>query len=237
MTPRRMSSPTTSAPAAAQERLRPLPWFKWWYVDHRSHRVGRTLTCREEGMLLRLLEEQWLEGAIPDDYNRLAEIVGESAAAVADAWVKLQKFFRPVPGAEGALLFSRRLENERSEMDALRVKRSMAGKLGGRPRKQTKANESNASQAEMFHELPGGIRLPSHDLGDERKANESNGKHPAQESSSSSREEKSSRDAFPDPCICGGAGGLHTLECPIARLLRDAETGVGFRPTPAPSTP
>lgn len=213
------SSPYLSAPAAPKERTRALPWFKWWYLDHRSNRVGRTLTCREDGILMRLLEEQWTEGAIPDDYNRLAEIVGESPAALADAWVKLSKLFAPVPGTDGALLYNRRLEKERSETDSMRVKRSLAGRLGGRPKKQTKANESNGSQAEMFTELPGGIRLPSHDLGDEAKANESNGKQTAQESRAGA--EQSSYEIV--PCICGGTpgpDGLHTTACPIAAMFR-----------------
>jgi uncharacterized protein YdaU (DUF1376 family) len=214
---RRLSVPDTPYREPAKERSRTLPYFKWWYVDHRSHRLGRTLTALEDGILLRLLEEQWMEGAIPDDYNRLAEIAGVSPSVIADAWVKLAKLFPPMPGAEGALLRNRRLEKERTEADALRVKRAVAGSMGGRPRKQTKANDSNGGQAEMFGELPGGIRLPSHDMDAERKANESNGKQAAQESRAVAEQSSSAEDG---PCReCGGPPGFHRARCDTGRLL------------------
>lgn len=196
------------------ERKKPLPYYRWYLRDHRAHRLGRTLNCFEEGMLRRLLDEQWEEGAIPDDPAQLATIVGEPIGVVSQAWQKLAQFFEPMPGMDGLYVRNRRLESERTEADALRAKRSVAGKMGGRP----KANESKSFRHELLLDLDGAKALPDGAMGKHPKANESNGKHPAQESSSSSRAEQSSRARQIDRCICGGESGMHTVQCPIAKF-------------------
>lgn len=202
-----------------REYRKPLPYYRWYVRDHRAHRIGRTLSCFEEGMLRRLLDEQWEKGAIPADPVKLAEIVGESVGVVAQAWEKLQKFFDDMPGMEGVFVQNERLEMERTEADSLRAKRSAAGQKGGRPRKQEKATDSNRFLPQPSLELLEGKSLRGSDMSNHAKANESNEKQPSQESSSSSRAEKSRREALDVPCMCGGVDGFHKIECPVGRML------------------
>ena len=206
---------------------KPLPYYRWNVRDHRAHWLCKSLSCFEEGMLRKLLDEQWEEGCIPADAGRLARLIGEPIGVVTEAWQRLQDLFHDVPGTDGFYVLNDRLELERTEADALRAIRSIAGKKGGRP----KAEKSKRLQHDLLLEGDSANSLRGAVMGNHTEANESYGKHAAQESSSRSRAEQSRRESPAGACICGGSGVLHTLDCPIASLLRGVETGVGFRPT------
>lgn len=192
------------------ERKKPLPYFRWHVRDHRAHRVCRSLSCFEEGMLHKLLDEQWEEGAVPADADRIAVLVGEPIGVVAQAWEKLSQLFEDVPGSDGFYVRNRRLELERTEADELRVKKSMAGRMGGRP----KAAKSRGLQGDLLLEGEGDKSLPEAAMGKHPKAAESSGKQPSQERSSSSEGEKSRRESPDGPCPrCGGPPGFHAGDC------------------------
>lgn len=198
------------------ERKKPLPYYRWYVRDHRAHRICRTLSCFEEGMLRKLLDEQWEEGCIPSDPGRLAELLGEPIGVVTEAWQKLRRLFVDMPGEDGFYVRNLRLEKERTEADALRVIKSLAGKKGGRPRKR-----DQDPQGDLMLEGMNGNSFHGAEIAKQAKAPESSGKHAAQESSSSSREEKSRRDGACPRC---GQVGAHASGCIVGHF---ANLGAG----------
>lgn len=197
---------------------KPLPYYRWNVRDHRAHWRCKSLSCFEEGMLRKLLDEQWEEGCIPADPGRLARLLGEPIGVVTEAWQTLQDLFHDVPGTDGFYVANDRLELERTEADALRALKSIAGKKGGRP----KAEKSRGHQGDLLLEGDSVNSLRSVEMGNHPKADESSGKHTAQESSSSSRAEQSRRESGADVCICGGRDGFHRPDCVLVRFERPA---------------
>jgi uncharacterized protein YdaU (DUF1376 family) len=131
------------------ERKKPLPYLRWYVTDYRASRRVQRLTWQERGIYRELLDECWMEGCIPDDPERLADIAGCPRGVMAEAWANIRPLFVEVEGLDGMYLTSRRLETERSEDDAFRVKRQLAGRLGGLA-KASKAKQSLASSSEQF---------------------------------------------------------------------------------------
>lgn len=113
------------------ERSKPLPYLRWYVSDYRASRRVQKLTWQERGIYRELLDECWLEGSIPDDVDRLADIAGCPRGVMAEAWANLKPMFVPVEGLDGMYLSNRRLEVERSEDDAYRVRMAHAGRKGG----------------------------------------------------------------------------------------------------------
>ena len=82
----------------------------------------------ERGLYRDLLDECWVEGSIPNDIEKLADICGCSIEVMANAWQKLSKCFQLLDN----VFINERLENERTEKDAHRVKMALAGQQGGK---------------------------------------------------------------------------------------------------------
>lgn len=201
---------------------KPLPYYRWNVRDHRAHWLCKSLTCFEEGMLRKLLDEQWEEGCIPSDPSRLARLLGEPIGVVTEAWQKLQDLFHDVPGTDGFYVANDRLELERTEADALRALKSIAGKKGGRP----KAQKSRGPQGDLLLEGDSANPLPYVAMSNQTKADESSGKHAAQESSS--RAEQSRREIPDGPCPrCAGPSGYHAPDCVLARFIALGTPGTG----------
>ena len=113
------------------ERNKPLPYLRWYVTDYRASRRVQRLSWQERGIYRELLDECWIEGSIPDDPDKLAEIAGCPRGVMAEAWVNLKPMFQPIEGMDGMYLTSRRLETERSDDDAYRVRMANAGRKGG----------------------------------------------------------------------------------------------------------
>lgn len=113
------------------DRSKPLPYLRWYVADYRASRRVQRLSWQERGIYRELLDECWIEGSIPDDVDRLAEIAGCPTGVMAEAWKNLRPMFTPIEGMDGMYLTSRRLEIERSDDDAYRVKMANAGRKGG----------------------------------------------------------------------------------------------------------
>jgi uncharacterized protein YdaU (DUF1376 family) len=131
------------------ERRKPLPYLRWYVTDYRASRRVQRLTWQERGIYRELLDECWVEGCIPDDPEKLAEIADCPVGVMAEAWPKIKALFRPVDGLDGMYLTSPRLEAERSEDDAFRVTRANAGRKGGLA-KASRAKQSLASSSEQL---------------------------------------------------------------------------------------
>lgn len=119
--------------------LKPLGYYKWHWQDWRANRHVQRMTYIERGLYRELLDECWSEGGIPDDIEKLADICGCHVDVMANAWQMLGKCFV----AKGGLLVNERLEKERTEKDAHRVKMAQNGKTGGIS-KSMKDNEKEA---------------------------------------------------------------------------------------------
>lgn len=119
---------TASANGQPPTLDRVLPYYRWFVLDHRSQRRAQRLSVAAEGALRRLLDEQWLEGCIPPEPHKMAEVCGCSSAEMRELWPALEPFFQP---DEDGHLINRRLEGERTKLDAGRVQRIKAGRLGG----------------------------------------------------------------------------------------------------------
>lgn len=113
------------------ERSKPLPYLRWYVTDYRASRRVQRLTWQERGIYRELLDECWIEGCIPDEAEKLADIVGCPRGVMTEAWVNIRPLFVPIEGLDGMYVTSRRLETERSADDAYRVSRSLAGQKGG----------------------------------------------------------------------------------------------------------
>jgi uncharacterized protein YdaU (DUF1376 family) len=134
------------------ERSKPLPYLRWYVTDYRASRRVQRLSWQERGIYRELLDECWIEGSIPDDPDKLAEIAGCPRGVMAEAWANLKPMFVPIEGMDGMYLTSRRLETERSEDDAYRVNKSHAGRLGGLA-KASRAKQKLAEPSQQLQQL------------------------------------------------------------------------------------
>lgn len=113
---------------------RSLPYYRWYVTDFRASRAAQRLSYLERGLYRDLLDECWVEGHIPDDPAKLADICGCPLGVMAEAWPNLRPRFSPIEGLDGMYLTSARLEVERTELDAFRVRQSMRRKGKADPR-------------------------------------------------------------------------------------------------------
>jgi len=131
------------------ERNKPLPYLRWYVTDYRASRRVQRLSWQERGIYRELLDECWVEGSIPDDPEKLAEIADCPRGVMAEAWPNIRPLFKPIDGLDGMYMTSPRLEAERSDDDAFRVKRANAGRKGGLA-KASNAKQTLASSSEQF---------------------------------------------------------------------------------------
>lgn len=134
-----------------RDRKKPLPYLRWYVTDYRASRNANKLSWEERGLYRELLDECWVEGCIPDDAERLADIARCPRGVMAEAWPNIRHLFAPVEGLDGMYVTSRRLELERSEEDARRVRLSLAGAKGAQARlSKAKQGLAPSSSSEQF---------------------------------------------------------------------------------------
>lgn len=133
------------------ERKKPLPYLRWYVTDYRASRNANRLTWQERGIYRELLDECWIEGSIPDDLVRLAEMARCPLGIMAEAWPNIRPLFTECDWGDGMYLTSRRLEIERSEEDRRRVAMSQGGKKGAATRlKVLQGGSTSSSSSEQF---------------------------------------------------------------------------------------
>jgi uncharacterized protein YdaU (DUF1376 family) len=115
-----------------------LPYYRWHWRDYRANRKVQSMTYTERGLYRELLDECWAEGFIPDDLDALAEICGCPRDVLEGSWPKLRPCFTEAsPGA----LINRRMDRERTEKDAERASKAVAGARGGSARAKAEAKQ------------------------------------------------------------------------------------------------
>ena len=128
---------------------RSLPYYRWYVADYRASRAVQRMTYIERGLYRTLIDECWVEGAIPDDIEQLADICDCPRSVMAKYWPTLRPRFTALEGSEGGYLTKPRLEIERTEMDKLRTVRALAGQKGGQAPSKPKQSQANASKAKQ----------------------------------------------------------------------------------------
>lgn len=109
---------------------RALPYYTWFWRDHRANRRAQRLSLAAEGALRRLFDECWAEGMIPSDPPAVAEILGCSSAEVREVWPAIESFFEAAD-VDGFLV-NRKLEGMRTKMDRERADKVRAGRMGAK---------------------------------------------------------------------------------------------------------
>lgn len=125
---------------------RTLPYYKWFWQDWRANRKIQRMSYIERGLYRELLDECWVEGAIPNDIAELADICGCPEQVMADAWQVLASCFELL---EDGKLINAKLHSLRTEKDVERLKKAENGKKGGLA-KSLKTNEIVASAKQVL---------------------------------------------------------------------------------------
>lgn len=102
-----------------------LHWMPLYIPDYLADTTH--LSAEEHGAYLMLIFHYWMQDGLPDDDDRLARI----AHIPAERWPAVRSVLRPFFG-DGWV--HSRIEREREQAEATYVKRSEAGKKGGRPK-------------------------------------------------------------------------------------------------------
>lgn len=124
--------------------LEPLPYYKWLWRDWRSNRRVQRMSWAAKGLYRDLLDEQWAEGSIPNDIHDLADICGCPTAVMQQYWPEIEQCFDE---REDGRLINAKMENQRTDLDAKRIKQSDAGRKGGNTKLlNIKAKVSNVQQ-------------------------------------------------------------------------------------------
>ena len=124
-----------------------LPYMPLYVMDVLCDMQAAAMTPAEFGAYMRLLFHAWIEGGLPNDPRILA-----SLTRAGDEWPSLAGVVMGCfHAADDGLLYNARLEDERQKLDGVSEARSHAGRLGGRPRKQTESTEkANENQNESI---------------------------------------------------------------------------------------
>lgn len=116
-------------------QLTPLGYYKWHWQRFRANRRVQKMDYIARGLYRELLDEQWIDGSIPNDIEELADICGCSVETMREKWPSISKCFDV---RKGGRLFNRMLENQRTEMDLVRIAQS----AGGKTRKSTEISQT-----------------------------------------------------------------------------------------------
>jgi len=104
-----------------------LPYYKWLWRDFRSNRKVQRMGYIAKGLYRELIDEAWTEGSIANDMEELADICGCPVEVMTEAWPRIEVCWR----LDGDRWVNDKLESMRTAVDAIRVTKSRAGRLGG----------------------------------------------------------------------------------------------------------
>ena len=128
------------------ERDKALPYYRWYVQDYRGSRSVQRLTWQERGIYRDLIDECWDKGCIPDDPAALADVVGCQVEEMAEAWPRIRRLFEEY--GDG-LLYSPRLEKERSAADRSRIQKVIAGRRGGLAKASNARNGASGAKGAL----------------------------------------------------------------------------------------
>ena len=105
------------------------PAYQWYPKDAETDEAYRLMTCEQLGAYERLRDHQWIEGSLPADVESLALIVGHNMTVkrFEQIWPGVSRCFPPIAGGR---LQNPRLERQREELAAYRLRQSENGRKG-----------------------------------------------------------------------------------------------------------
>lgn len=113
---------------AKEAKLWMMAWYPRDFIASTRHMLGpERLAFRE------LLDNQWINGALPSEPKRLAQTLGISESEFLEVWPALQEHFPADPNNPKGLL-NKRLERERLISIELRTKASAKAKQAAKAR-------------------------------------------------------------------------------------------------------
>jgi len=126
------------------------PWTKWFWADYESDDGLKSCGLKAQGLWMRMLSIMsravkrgyLLDGVNQMESKTLARLVGENESEI-DLLIE-ELFSHGVPSkTPDGIIFNRRMARE----GQLSEVRSLAGRLGGRPRKQTESKTESKAKA------------------------------------------------------------------------------------------
>jgi hypothetical protein len=152
--------------------LVPLTWYKWlWQKFRLSRKVGR-MNYIERGLYRDLLDEQWEKGSVSGEAEDMADICGCPVDVMANAWQVIGKCFDCIEGR----FVNATLEEQRTEKDAERIKRSKSGHLGGVAKAERNQPEASKCLAPVKQILaPSQDKIRGEEKREEKERKEKNG--------------------------------------------------------------
>lgn len=180
--------------------LEAMGYYKWHWKDYRADRRVQKMPILARGIYRELLDECWSKGFIPANADELADIVDCEVEEILDSWKYLAKCFcivetdsfllelpsksqnslanasHSLANSSKIYLHSKKMDEQRTGNDSLRVKRALAGKKGG------EAKAANAKKS---------IELENNDLANASNCQEVSSKCHIEEKR---REENNERD-------------------------------------------
>jgi uncharacterized protein YdaU (DUF1376 family) len=157
----------------------PLPYYKWYLRDYRADRDVQDMGHVARGIYRELIDECWDVGRIPDDVVALSRIARCPLGVMQRVWPALKPKFTPLDGMDGMFLTHAKLERQRTETDAVRVKRSLAGRankceqvLAHVPSSSSSSSNSKSSSSLNGTLVTQAVELPTPHTGPVRSAAE-----------------------------------------------------------------
>jgi uncharacterized protein YdaU (DUF1376 family) len=129
------------------------PAFQMYAADFYMDTNGWSID--EVGIYTRLLFDQWVNGFIPSDPERLARTAQCSLKKFLAGWEIIQKKF--IPAGEGQLK-NPRLEEERNKQEVSKEKLSISGRSGGLKTQEKRRQQSSEASSEASSQGPSEIK-------------------------------------------------------------------------------
>jgi uncharacterized protein YdaU (DUF1376 family) len=137
----------------AGESLAMLPWFPGSFLNKTR---GWSVTAK--GVYRELLDSQWALGVLPDDPEKLRQLIGATESEWADGWARCaEKFARVIGGLQNDTL-----ELHRAESVRLRERRRIGAEKTHRKRAEHRAEQHAGQGAEQDAEHSAGQGAEHH---------------------------------------------------------------------------
>ena len=130
------------------DRDKALPYYRWYVAEYRGSLRVQDISWQARAIYREVLDEIWRSGCIADEIQIIASVSRVPIGVVIKHWPQVRNLLVPVPGLDGQLLTSERLEAERSKDDKARVQRSLAGQASAAARQRALNGRSIAFREE-----------------------------------------------------------------------------------------